>query len=318
VGVVTLAFFLIRLIPGNPAQALAGPGANQETIASIEHQLGLDKPIPVQYAYFWRDLLHGYLGYSIYSGHPVTDDLRQRIPATLELTLTSMIIIVFVGVPLGIFVALRKRGIAERVVFAYGMLTGGLPDFWIGLIFIFVFFFLFRWAPSPMGRTGAGAHLESMTGFVLIDAALQGKWDVFQLGVGHLILPVLTLVVVYMGQVVKMTRSCMEEVAGSDFMDYARACGLPRLVMIRYQLRNGLAPVVTSIAFTNGYLLGGTVLVETVFAWGGVGQYAVQSVICADYWPLQGFVLAAAVYMSVNYLLMDIIHALLDPRVRLR
>jgi ABC-type dipeptide/oligopeptide/nickel transport system permease component len=316
VGVVTIAFFLIRIIPGNPAYALAGIGARKETVAEIERRLGLDKPLPVQYVYFWRDLSHGYLGESIITAQPVTQDLKQRIPATLELTLTSIIICVVVGTPLGLFVALRKGGVVEKIVFAYGMLTGGIPDFWLGLIFAFVFFFMLRWAPAPMGRLGVLANPpNTITGFYLVDSALQGNWEALGLAAAHLALPVLTLVVVYMGNIVKMARSSMEEVAGSEFMEYARACGLPRWTMIRYQLRNALAPVVTVVAFTNGFLLGGTVLVEKVFSWGGVGEYAIQSITNADYWPLQGFVLAAAGFMAINYLVLDILYAMIDPRV---
>ena len=317
VGIVTIAFFLVRIAPGNPAVFLAGLAANEETIGKIEHQLGLDKPLPVQYAYFWRDLMRGDLGVSLFTGQPVIQDLKWRVPATLELTVLSVILCVITGVPLGIFVALRKGGVAERIVFGYGMLTGGIPDFWLGLILVFVFFFLLRWAPAPMGRLGVMASPpETVTGFYLIDSALQGEWETFGVAAKHLALPVLTLVVVYMGLIVKMTRSSMEEVAGAEFMDYGRACGLPRSTMIRYQLRNALAPVVTVVAFTNGFLLGGTVLVETVFSWGGVGEYAVQSITQSDYWPLQGFVLVAAAFMAINYLILDLVYALIDPRVR--
>jgi peptide/nickel transport system permease protein len=318
-GVVTITFFLIRLIPGNPAQVLAGLSARKETIEAIERQLGLDKSLVVQYAYFLRDITRGELGDSIFTGYPVVDDLKQRIPATLELTVTSIFLAVIVGVPLGIYVALRKGGIAERVVFIYGMLTGALPDFWLGLILIFIFFFLLSWAPAPLGRLGAlGQPPERVTGLFLVDSILQGDWDTFKVAARHLMLPVLTLVIVYMGNIVKMARSSMEEIAGSDFMDYARACGLPGSTMIRYQLRNALAPVVTVVAFTNGFLLGGAVLVETVFSWGGLGMYAVQSVTNSDYWPLQGFVLVAAIFMAANYLVLDIVYALIDPRVMMR
>ena len=318
VGIVTIVFFLIRLVPGNPAEFLAGAKASKETIAGIESRLGLDKSLPVQYAYFWRGLVQGDLGDSIFTGHPVVQDLKFRVPATLELTLVSIILCVLIGVPLGIYAALRKGGVVEKIVAGYGLLTGGLPDFWLALILVFVFFFLLRWAPPPLGRLGAlGTPPRSITGFYLVDSALTGNWATFRLAASHIALPVLTLVIIYTGNIVKMTRSSMEEVAGSDFMDYARACGLPGSTMIRYQLRNALAPVVTVIAFTNGFLLGGIVLVETVFSWGGVGEYAVQSVTQADYWPLQGFVLVAAAFMALNYLLLDLVYALIDRRVRI-
>ena len=318
VGVVTITFFLVRIIPGNPAQALAGMGASKESVESIERQLGLDQPLPVQYVYFWRDLLHGDLGDSLRTGQPVIEDLKQRVPATLELVLISMFFCIVIGIPLGIFVALRKGGILERIVFVYGMLAGGLPDFWLGLILVFIFFFLLGWVPSPLGRLGIGTPPpKTVTGFYLIDSALHGDWETFKVAAIHLVLPVATLVLVNMSQILKMTRSSMEEVAGSEFMEYARAYGFPRGPKLRYQLRNALAPVATVVAFTTGFLLAGSVLVETVFSWGGLGQYAVQSVVTADYWPLQGFVLVAAAFMAINYLTLDIVYALIDPRVRI-
>ncbi|MFN8593827.1 MAG: ABC transporter permease [Thermomicrobiales bacterium] len=316
-GVVTITFFLVRLIPGNPAQALAGVGASQTSVAAIEKQLGLDKPLPVQYVIYLNNLLHGEFGDSIFTGQPVRMDLAQRVPATLELVTVSMLIAVIVGIPLGIYVALKKTGVLNKVVFVYGMLTGAVPDFWLGLIFVFVFFFMLRWAPPPMGRLGAlGIPPDRITGSYLIDSALEGQWETLRLTISHMILPVLTLVLIYMGNIVKMARSSMTEVMQSEFIDYARACGLPRNVVIRYALRNALAPVATVVAFNYGFLLGGAVLVEAIFSWGGLGQYAVQSIINSDYAPITGFVLVVALFMSVMYLLLDLVYALIDPRIQ--
>lgn len=317
IGVVTIAFFLVRLIPGNPAQALAGVSARKETVEAIERQLGLDKPLPVQYGIYVRNLLQGELGFSIFTGQTVREDLEQRFPATVELVTVSMLTAIVVGVPLGIYVALRRQGVLNKIVFVYGMLTGALPDFWLGLILVFVFFFLLHWAPAPMGRLGPLANPPARaTGSFLLDSALAGNWDLFWLSLKHLALPVITLVFVYMGNIVKMARSSMEEVMQSDFIEHARASGLPRLVVMRYALRNALAPVATVIAFNYGFLLGGAVLVETVFSWGGLGQYAVQSIINSDYAPITGFVIVAALFMSVMYLLLDVVYAVIDPRIQ--
>jgi peptide/nickel transport system permease protein len=316
-GVVTITFFLVRLIPGNPAQALAGVGASPTSVAAIEKQLGLDQPMPVQYVIYLRNLLRGEFGDSIFTGQPVREDLAQRIPATLELVTVSMLIAVIVGIPLGVYVALKKTGVLNRIMFGYGMLTGAVPDFWLGLIFVFVFFFLLRWAPPPMGRLGAlGIPPEKITGSYLVDSILMGDVQTLRLTLAHMILPVLTLVLIYMGNIVKMARSSMTEVMQSDFIDYARACGLPRGVVVRYALRNAMAPVATVIAFTYGFLLGGAVLVEAIFSWGGLGQYAVQSIVNSDYAPVTGFVLVVALFMSIMYLLLDLIYALLDPRIQ--
>ena len=316
-GVVTITFFLVRLIPGNPAQALAGVGASPTSVAAIEKQLGLDQPMPVQYVIYLRNLLRGEFGDSIFTGQPVREDLAQRIPATLELVTVSMLIAVIVGIPLGVYVALKKTGVLNRIMFGYGMLTGAVPDFWLGLIFVFVFFFLLRWAPPPMGRLGAlGIPPDKITGSYLVDSILMGDVQTLRLTLAHMILPVLTLVLIYMGNIVKMARSSMTEVMQSDFIDYARACGLPRGVVVRYALRNAMAPVATVIAFTYGFLLGGAVLVEAIFSWGGLGQYAVQSIVNSDYAPVTGFVLVVALFMSTMYLLLDLIYALLDPRIQ--
>ena len=316
-GVVTITFFLVRLIPGNPAQALAGVGASPTSVAAIEKQLGLDQPMPVQYVIYLRNLLRGEFGDSIFTGQPVREDLAQRIPATLELVTVSMLIAVIVGIPLGVYVALKKTGILNRIMFVYGMLTGAVPDFWLGLIFVFVFFFLLRWAPPPMGRLGAlGIPPDKITGSYLVDSILMGDVQTLRLTLAHMILPVITLVLIYMGNIVKMARSSMTEVMQSDFIDYARACGLPRGVVVRYALRNAMAPVATVIAFTYGFLLGGAVLVEAIFSWGGLGQYAVQSIVNSDYAPVTGFVLVVALFMSIMYLLLDLIYALLDPRIQ--
>jgi len=315
-GVATIAFFLVHLIPGNPAQALAGSGANAQSIKGIEHQLGFDKPLPEQYVLYLWNVLHGNLGDSIFTGQSVLADLVQRLPATLELVTAAMVISVIVGVPLGIYVGLRRTGLLSRIAFVYGMLTGALPDFWLGLILIFVFYFLLHWAPAPLGQLDAIQDAPPhLTGVYVIDSVLAGQWDLLFSAFGHLILPVITLVLVYMGNIVKMARSSMTEAMQSGYVEHARAMGLSNAVVLRYALRNALAPVVTVIAFTYGFLLGGAVLVETIFSWGGLGQYAVQSITNSDYFAITGFVLAAALFMAVIYLVLDLVYAVLDPRI---
>jgi ABC-type dipeptide/oligopeptide/nickel transport system permease component len=315
-GVATIAFFLVHLIPGNPAQALAGSGASAESIHGIEKQLGFDKPLPVQYVLYLWNLLHGNLGDSIFTGQGVLQDLEQRIPATLELVTAAMIISVAIGVPLGIYVGLKRSGIVSRIAFVYGMLTGALPDFWLGLILIFVFFYLLQWAPAPLGQLGTiDVAPPHVTGLYVVDSILAGDWGLLATALSHLVLPTVTLVLAYMGNIVKMARSSMSEAMLSGYVEHARAMGLSNAVVLRYALRNALAPVVTVIAFTYGFLLGGAVLVETVFSWGGLGQYAVQSITNSDYFAVIGFVLAAAIFMAVIYLLLDIVYAILDPRI---
>jgi ABC-type dipeptide/oligopeptide/nickel transport system permease component len=315
-GVVTITFFLVHLLPGNPAEALAGVGASPATVATISHRLGLDKPLPEQYVIYLNNVIHGQLGDAIYTGQTVVQDLAQRIPATLELVTVSMVIAVVIGIPLGIYSGLRRRGIVSKVVFVYGMLTGAIPDFWLALILIFVLFYVLRWAPPPLGRIGILTPPPHVTGFYLIDSVLNGDPGTFTSVVKYMALPVATLVFVYMGNIVKQARASIEEVEQSDFIEYARACGLSERVVLRYMLRNALAPVVTVIAITYGFLFGGAVLVETVFSWGGLGQYAVQSITNSDYAPVTGFVLVAALFMAVIYLVVDLLYVALDPRIQ--
>lgn len=316
-GVMTLTFVLERLIPGNPAIVLAGKAATPETVHSIERQLGLDKPLPVQYLIYLSNLVHGQLGSSIYTDQPVIRDIEQRVPATFELVTVSMLIVVLVGIPLGMYSASHPRGIVSRATYLYGQLSGAIPDFWLGLMLIFVFFFSVRWLPPPLGQTGLLPPPPHRTGIDLIDSLFAGDIGLFGQVVAYLTLPTVTLVLTNMGNVVKMAHSSMEEVAHSDFVEFARACGLPRQVVLRYALRNALPPVITVVAFTYGILLGGAVLVEVVFSWDGMGQYAVQSVKGSDYAALTGFVLFAALFMAAVYLLLDIVYAWVDPRIQL-
>lgn len=315
-GVVTITFFLVHLLPGNPAVALAGVGASPTTVAAISHRLGFDKPLPEQYAIYLNNVAHGQLGDAIYTGQTVLKDLEQRIPATLELVTVSMVIAVVVGVPLGIYSGLRRRGFVSKAVFVYGMLTGAIPDFWLALVLIYVLFYVLHWAPPPLGRLGILTPPAQVTGLYLVDSLLSGDPGTFVSVVRYMALPTLTLVFVYMGNIVKQARSSIEEVEQSDFVEYARACGLSQRVILRYMLRNALAPVVTVVAITYGFLFGGAVLVETVFSWGGLGQYAVQSITNSDYAPITGFVLVAALFMAAIYLVVDLLYAALDPRIQ--
>jgi ABC-type dipeptide/oligopeptide/nickel transport system permease component len=316
-GVVTLTFFLVHLIPGDPAIKLAGQGATPQTVHQIQHNLGLDKPLPQQYAIYVGNVVHGDLGNSIITNQPVARDLRDRLPATLELVTVSMFFVVIIGIPLGVITALRPRGVASKGTFVYGMVSGALPDFWFGLVFIFIFFFSLHWLPAPLGRLPLEATPPAhRTGFYLIDSLLAGDTATFKQVVLCLILPVATLVITNMGNVVKIMRSSIEEVTQSDFLQFARACGLPRWVVLRYMVRNSLAPVITVIAFTYGLLLGGTILVETVFSWGGMGSYAVQAVKGGDYAAITGFVMFVAVFMALVYLVLDLVYAWVDPRIQ--
>jgi ABC-type dipeptide/oligopeptide/nickel transport system permease component len=312
-----IVFFLVRLLPGDPSYLLAGPFATVERVDEVRRRLGLDQPLYVQYVRYLKSVVRGELGTSWITSQPVLQDIGQRLPATMELILAAMLLSVLVGIPLGVWTAVRKTGIADRAVFAYGMLAGALPDFWFALIMIFLFFFQLGWAPGPIGQLDLTVSIPPrVTGMYAVDALLAGDWPALRSALAHLVLPVTTLTAIYMPLVMKNTRSTMEEMLSSEFVVYARAAGLSRAVQLRYALRNSMPSVVTIIGILFWFLLGGAVLVETVFAWGGLGQYAVQSVVSSDYAPLQAFVLVTAVFTSIVFLLVDLGYFLLDPRIK--
>lgn len=311
-----IVFFLIRLLPGDPSYTLAGPYASPDRIEEVRRGLGLDEPIITQYLQYLGRVFAGDFGTSWRTSQPVLSDIQQRLPATMELVIAAVLLSIVIGVPLGVAVAAAKGGLLERLVFFYGMLAGSLPDFWIGLLLILVFFYLLGWAPAPLGQLDfAVSTPDHVTGAYALDALLTGNWEALVSATGQLVLPVATLVLVYMPLVLKTARSSMEEMLESHFLLQARANGLPRSLQLRYALRNALPPVITVVGIEFWFLLGGAVLVETIFAWGGLGQYAVESVINSDYAPVQAVVLVTAFFTTLVFLVVDLLYHLLDPRI---
>ncbi len=315
-GISLVTFLFLHLLPGNPAYLIAGSLASPGEIRAIEHHLGLDQPIYVQYGIYVGNLLHGDLGNSWLSGNPVLTDLRQRVPATIELISIALVIIAVLGIVLGVAIAIKPRGIAARAVFGYSLLAGALPDFWIGLILIFFLYYKLRLFPAPLGQLDLGVSPpRTITGMYLVDSVLTGNGRAFTSSLGHLLLPEMTLVFVYLGLVVRMVAAAMQTALRADYIRTARASGLGPLRVTLKALRNAMPPVLTVLGISYAYLLGGAVLVETIFSWGGIGQYAVQSVTNSDYLAIEGFVLTAAVFTMLVYLVVDIGHFFLDPRV---
>jgi peptide/nickel transport system permease protein len=312
-----IVFFLVRLLPGDPAFLIAGQFATKERIEEVRRGLGLDRPLYEQYGIYVGNVLQGDFGRSWRTSQSVLQDVKQRLPATLELVLCAGLLSVALGIPIGVYTAVKRRGIADKVLFGYGMLAGSIPDFWLGLILIFVFFSKLGIVPGPIGQLDPIVSTPPpVTGMIVIDALIAGEWEAFRSALWHLVLPVATLTLVYMTLIIKNTRSAVEEMMESDFVEHGRALGLSRRTLLGYALRNAMPPVITVIGIVFWFLLGGAVLVETVFAWGGLGQYAVEAVINSDYAPLQAFVLLAAVFTLVVFLLVDLAYFLIDPRIR--
>ena len=312
-----IVFFLVRLLPGDPAFLMAGQFATQERIDEVREELGLNQPLYKQYSIYVGKVLQGDFGRSWRTSQTVKDDIKQRLPATLELVLTSGILSVLLGIPIGVYTAINRRGIADKVLFVYGMLAGSIPDFWLGLILIFLFFSVLGIVPGPIGQLDPILSTPPyVTGAIVIDALIAGDFEAFGSALKHLILPVTTLTLVYMTLIIKNVRSTVEEMLNSDFVQHARALGISQKLQLRYELFNSLPPVVTVVGIVFWFLLGGAVLVEIVFAWGGLGQYAVEAVVNSDYAPLQAFVLLAAAFTLFIFLLVDLAYFLIDPRIK--
>lgn len=312
-----IVFVLVRQMPGDPTFLYTGPFATTERVAEVRRQLGLDQSTYVQYVRYVERITHGDFGLSMRTSQPVVADIRQRLPATMELILYSVLFSVAIGVPLGVYTAIKSRGLLNRGVFAYGLTAGALPDFWFALVAIFVFFYKLDWLPGPMGRLDLMlAKPQNITGLYTVDSLLTGNWPVLVSATAQLVLPVATLVFIYMSLVLKNTRSAMEDMLRADFVTYARAAGLSQFMQWRYALRNAMPPIITVTGILTWFLLGGAVLVETVFAWGGLGQYAVQSVVNSDYAALQAVVLFSAVFTMVIFLIVDLAYFIIDPRIK--
>jgi ABC-type dipeptide/oligopeptide/nickel transport system permease component len=318
-----VTFTLVRMLPGDPARLELGPLAPEEGVELLRQQLRLDKPLPEQYIAYLQRLLQGDFGRSWVNSSSVAQDLLVRAPATLELITAGMLIVLVVMVPIALLSASPSRGwlarTTRRISFGYGLLAGALPDFWLGLVLIFVFFSVLGWAPGPEGRLAIlDLPPERVTGFYVVDALLAGSFDTFVSALAHLTLPAVTLAFVYGGPIFKMVRAGMEAALRSEYTIYAEALGLPRRMVLLWAMRNAAAPAVVVTGVVAGYLLGGAVLIETVFNLNGIGQYAVQAITTADYAPIQGFVLVAAVFTMMVYLLVDLLQFMIDPRVSAR
>lgn len=317
VGVVIVTFILTRALPGDPAVYFAGPSADAQSIAEVRASLGLDRPLPEQFILYVGQLLKGDLGQSISTGQPVAVELARRLPASLELTLLALLMSCSVAVPLGVLAATRPGSWIDhlcRVVVTAGV---SLPTFFTGLALIYVFYYLLGLAPTPIGRLDfIYLEPERVTGFFLIDAALAGDWETWLGALRQIVLPAITLGLFTLAPISRITRAAMLQALSSDYVRTARAAGLTkRTVVYRYAFQNALLPVLTTLGMVFSFSLGANVLVEKVFAWPGIGSYAVDALVVSDYAAVQGFVLAMALLFVALNLAIDIAYTLVDPRI---
>ena len=317
-GIVTIVFVVTRLIPGDPAYRIAGVFATPEKIATIQAQLGTNRSLWDQYVDYVGGILHGDFGTSISTGSPVLQELLDRLPSTLELILLALAFALVVGVATGAWAARRAGGWADGGVRIISFIGLSLPDFWLGLLLLYIFFFSLGWAPGPFGQLSAlGPEVERVTGAALVDAVLTGNVDGAKSAFHHAVLPILTLGLIFFAPFARLTRSATIEILQADYMTFGRACGLRPATLRRYAIRAALPPVVTFAGILIAVMIGGAVLVETVFAWNGAAQFAAGSIQQVDYPVIQGFLLLTGVISVLVFLLVDLLYVLIDPRVKL-
>lgn len=315
-GVVVISFALTRALPGDPAAQFAGMMATPESIEQTRVKLGLDKSMPDQFVRYIDDLAHGDLGQSVSTGRPVAEDLAARLPASLELTLTALLFSCALAIPLGVLAATRPGSLIDQLCRLLVTAGVSLPTFFTGIVLIYVFYYEAGIAPSPLGRLDF-VYLDPprVTGFFLIDAALVGDWETWLGALKQLVLPATTLGLFTLAPIARMTRAAMLSALSADYIRTARAAGLGTTkVLYGYAFRNALLPVVTTLGMVFSFSLGANVLVEKVFAWPGIGSYAVEALVVSDYAAVQGFVLAMALlFVSLN-LIIDLTYSVIDPR----
>ena len=318
-GIVVVVFFIVRVLPGDAAAVRAGPYANQELIDQIADKYGLNDPLHIQFVDYVSGVAKGDLGVSIRTNQSVTRELLDRLPASLELAVYSVVVATAVGVSLGVLSAHRQNTWVDRFSRIFAIVGSAMALFWLGLLLTFFFAFKWGWFPGPVDRLAVGSEdPATFTGFYTIDGILSGRLDITMEAFRYLALPVITLAFVLAAPILKMVRSAMIEALDSDFVRTAKAVGVPRTKILFVDgFRNALIPVTTTIGIVFGFMLGGNILVEFLFSWPGIGRYAFDAITTRDLEALQGFVVfVGMMYVFLN-MVIDIAYAVIDPRIRL-
>lgn len=316
--VVIGTFFLLRWLPVDPTSRIVGFVATDAARAQARVTLGIDVSQGTQ---LWRYLkaliLHFDFGVSWNTQDHVWNEIVQRFPVTIQLTVMAFIVSLLIAIPVGRAAAAKPGKLPDKVTLGYSLFAGAQPDFWWGLMFVYIFFFLLKWFPAPLGQLSPEISPPPVhTNFTLIDALIAGDWNAFGDNMWHYCLPVFTLAFVLTGPIIKMTRQSVLAVVNSDYILYAKAAGYPAKTIRWYMLRNSLSPVITLSGILFGFMLGGAVLIETVFSLDGLGVYALARTLATDFPAIQGSVVVMTTFSLLIYLIMDIVYAVLDPRVR--
>ena len=317
IGVSIIAFSFIRLLPGDPVMLMSGERVmSEERYQQISHELGYDRPIVIQYLDYLWGVLRGDFGTSVVTKQSILDQIFTLFPATLELSLCAIIFAVVLGIPAGIFAAIKRGSFFDQTIMGTALIGYSMPIFWWGLLLIILFSGMLQWTPVS-GRISLMFFFPPVTGFMLVDSLLSGLAGAFKSAASHLILPTIVLGTIPLAVIARQTRSAMLEVLGEDYVRTARAKGLsPFRVVGVHALRNAMIPVITTIGLQVGVLMAGAILTETIFSWPGIGKWMVDSVFRRDYPVIQGgLLIIAGIIMLVN-LAVDLLYGLINPRIR--
>lgn len=317
-GVSIIVFTMLHLTPGDPAELLLGERATDEALQEVREHLGLNEPLYVQYGMFLKRLMKGDLGETIWTRQKVWTEIKQRFPATMELSIVALLISCFLGISLGIISATKQYSIFDYLSMLGALLGVSMPIFWLGLVFMLIFSVNLGWLPLS-GRLSVNVELSVVTNFYILDAILTGNWAAFRDAVWHIIMPAFTLSTIPTAIVARMTRSAMLEVLRQDYIKTAKAKGLSQFkVIYKHALRNALIPVVTTIGLQFGVLLCGAILTETIFAWPGMGKWMYDAVMQRDYQVIQGGTLFISTLFILINLVVDLLYAVINPRISIQ
>lgn len=317
VGLTIIMFAIARLLPGDPVALAAGPNATKAEIAALAAEYGLDKPIWVQYANYVSGLAHGDLGTSLLTRRPVAADIAAYLPATLELVFAAMFIAVVVGIPLGLVTAVWRNRWPDYLAQVGAIGAISMPRFFLGLLLQLCFAMWLMWLPLGGRLPIVVIPPPTVTGFLTIDSLIAGNWSAFVMSLRHLALPAIAMSLSPLATIMRMMRSSTIEVMQQDYVMTARALGLPsRKIIIKYVARNAVSATLTVIGLYFGWLLGGTVLVETVFDWPGLGLYATKAIVSQDMMPVIGVALVIGLLFVFANLVIDVLYGVINPKVR--
>lgn len=317
-GVSIIIFLMLAITPGDPAELLLGERATEETLENMREHLGLNEPLYVQYGMFLKRLIKFDLGETIWTRQKVWNEIKQRYPATIELSVAAMFLSCFFGIILGIISATKQYSWFDYMSMIASLIGVSIPVFWLGLVLMLVFSLYLGWFPMS-GRLGVGIDIEIITNFYVLDAILTRNWAGLKDAIWHLVLPSVALSTIPLAIVARMTRSSMLEVLRQDYIKTAKAKGLGQTkIVLKHALRNGLIPVITVIGLQFGIMLGAAILTETVFAWPGVGKWIFDGVVKRDYMVIQGGTMIVASCFVIVNLVVDVLYAVINPRISVK